>query len=171
MKLEELFERSLQDVSQEDIKKFSSRQKRSDIDKSDIRLDKFKYVIDRIKDKFHNGKLTIYRAIELEPYADINTSLKRRLGIFWTHDIGSARTYRSPHRGYGDEYIIQAVIDEKYIDWDATIALNTIKARGKYENEIRLFKNTPIKVTKIYSSTNGKLEKVDTNKLSRNFIS
>lgn len=170
MKLTQLFERSIHTVSKRDIEKFKSMQQRSDIESHTIRTEKLGKVKASIARKIVGGKLKIYRAIELEPYAYLEQSLKRRLGIFWTHDVSSAKTYRSKHGGYGEEYVIEATIKEKYIDWEATLSLNTIASRGSYENEIRLYKNTPIEIDKIYIKVNGKLIEEDISKLKQDFV-
>jgi len=44
--------------------------------------------------------------------------------------------------------LLESEIDEKYVDWIDTIALNAHPIY-KEECEIRLFKNTPVKIKKI----------------------
>lgn len=170
MKLKTLFEKSIVDVTADDIVRFKKIHQRSDIKSSDINPENVELVKRIIQRNIVGGKIKIYRAIELEPYSELSTAINRRLGIYWTYDITSAKAYRSTHRGYGEEYIIEATINEKYVDWEATIALNTIDTRGTYENEIRLFKNTPIDIDKIYLNVNGKLIDEDVSKLTGRFV-
>jgi len=94
----------------------------------------------------HNGKIPIYRVMVTDDRFFDNL-LKRnpRLGIFWSYKKEAAE----PHWGYGQkdknyEILIESEIDEKYVDWIDTIALNAHPIY-KEECEIRLFKNTPRK--------------------------
>lgn len=171
MKLEHLFERSISSVSKKDIERFGKLQSQDDINSDDIRPEKYKEIINKISKNIRGGKIKIYRAIELEPHKPLQDGLNRRLGTSWTYDLNSAKVYRSQHRGYGDQYILEATIDEKYIDWDTTIALNTIKTRGTFENEIRLFKSTPIMLDNVYMKVGSKLVKEDIKGLKGSFRS
>jgi len=106
-------------------------------------IDKFKYEI--IGDK---TEIPIWRAMTVNKDW-INHLLKEgnRLGHFWSWVFEGAET----HWGYDrekDTMIIESSIKENQIDWVNTIRLNM--EPGNPENEIRLFKNTPLKIKKIW---------------------
>jgi hypothetical protein len=72
-----------------------------------------------------------------------------RLGIYWSWDPDSAE----PHWGYDNlkrEIMIESKINEKYVNWIETLQQN-INPNFEEEKEIRLFKNTPIKILAIYN--------------------
>jgi hypothetical protein len=70
----------------------------------------------------------------------------KRLGIFWSFNEKSAE----PHWGYNDSnrrntVKLKSSIENEYVDWIATLRLSMdFSAEG--EDEIRLFKNTPIEL-------------------------
>lgn len=73
----------------------------------------------------------------------------KRLGIYWSFDISSAEA----HWGQGgNQYLLISKINAKYVDWEDTILLNMSYDIGSTENEIRLFKNTPIKLDAVYKN-------------------
>jgi len=160
MKVKQLFERSLSRVSYRDIERFKKNtNKQSDLDTKDIDIERFDRVKEKIMKHIRSGKIKIYRGVNsVEP---LTSSLlkKRTLGQSWTYDMGAARSYRDTP--YGDDYIIQSEIDERHIDWEATIALNTIDVRGNFEREIRMVKGTPIKLERIYIMDGKMLRQVD----------
>ena len=158
MKLKTLFERSINAVSFDDIKRFKRYNKETDINSDDIEDTGFAKARDKINKYIRNGKIIIYRSIMVIGGTE---GVKKRLGTSWAYDIGSAKSYKDNTGGHGTEYIIQAEINEKYVDWDATLSLGTISIRGTYEKEIRLFKRTPLNVVRMYEVRGGLLTQLD----------
>lgn len=110
----------------------------------DILYERVYNIIDTISYEINNGKIKIYRAITVnDNWLEHLKKEGKRLGIYWAWDYDFADTH------WGDFskpnlLIIEAEIDEKYIDWYGTIDINL--RFDMAEKEIRLFKNTPIKI-------------------------
>jgi len=137
-------------------------------DKETIRLsqDYYDYIKDELErhledakeniyDKidYHSNKITLYRAITVDNnWLQHLKTQGKRLGIYWSWDSGGAETH------WGDsskknEAVIEAEIDEKYVDWETTFEMN-MNPYYSEEKEIRLFKNTPIKIKSIKINNN-----------------
>lgn len=115
-----------------------------------------------------SGKIKIYRHMKVD-INWINHLLKKgkRLGIYWSWDEDSA----FPHWGDINKpilAIIESEIDERYVDWIETLKQNT-DPRYKEEKEIRLFKNTPIKINNIILKDSSD-KKIDIDKKIMNKI-
>jgi len=119
----------------------------------------FKYKIEELYEstiyKFNyeiiNGNvIEIWRDLIVdEKWIDHLKTVGSRLGIYWSWDEDAAEA----HWGYGSEtkkipVKIQSEINVNYIDWIETIKLN-MNPSGEEEKEIRLFKNTPLKIKSI----------------------
>lgn len=112
----------------------------------DLYYDVFMNLIDQ------NGYITLYRSMKVDDdYLNklIHCEIKR-IGHYWTYDINAAE----PHWGYNNddkrnEIIFEIKIKEEYIDWIETFRLNLEHHFYNEEKEIRLFKNTPLNITKI----------------------
>lgn len=94
-----------------------------------------------------NGNITIWRKIRVDDnwFKHLITQ-GNRLGIYWSWDEHAAEA----HWGYNikDKYnnvLIKSSINEKYVDWEKTLVLNA-ELSSEEEKEIRLFKNTPLKI-------------------------
>jgi hypothetical protein len=102
-------------------------------------------IINRIDE---NGNLVIYRSISVSKnwVEQLPTKVKS-LGIFWSWDEGY------PVYNNKKDYLIEliGIINEKYINWQQTILQDFYYGGG--ENEITLFKNTPIKLINIKTIT------------------
>lgn len=104
---------------------------------------------ENIYDTFNfDGNLYIYRAITVDDnWINHLKTEGKRLGIYWSWNPDSAEThwgnYKKPNIA-----IIEAEINEKYVNWLETFNLNMDLSLGD-ENEIRLFKNTPLKIISI----------------------
>jgi len=94
------------------------------------------------------GKLLIYRAITVDDnWLHHLKTQGKRLGVYWSWDENAIET----HWGYNDKKnlaVIEVEIDEKYVDWVTTFELNSHPYYIE-EKEIRLYKNTPIKLKSI----------------------
>jgi hypothetical protein len=112
-------------------------------------------IINRIDE---NGNLVIYRTISVSKnwVEQLPTKVKS-LGIFWSWDEGY------PVYNNKKDYLIEliAIINEKHINWQQTILQDFYYGGG--ENEITLFKNTPIKLIKI-KTLSGPNNNLDINK-------
>jgi hypothetical protein len=111
----------------------------------DLYYDVFMNLIDQ------NSYITLYRFMKVDnDYLNklMNCKIKR-IGRYWTYDINTAE----PHWGYNNdkrnEIIFEIKIKEEHIDWVETFRLNLEHHYYNEEKEIRLFKNTPINITKI----------------------
>lgn len=103
--------------------------------------------ITQIEEKIQNGKLILFRQMEVTQEWLENLSYNgKHLGIYWTYDKEAADAYWGKNKPF--TIIISIEIDEKYINWKETLALN-MNPTYSTEKEIRLFKNTPIKINSI----------------------
>ena len=102
---------------------------------------------------YYSNKITLYRAITVDDNWLQHLKVQgKRLGIYWSWDSRGAETH------WGDsskknEAIIEAEIDEKYVDWKTTFEMN-MHPNYSEEKEIRLFKNTPIQIKSININNN-----------------
>ena len=119
----------------------------------------YEYHFNENKEKFMNiindGAIDIWRSMMVsdEWVNDFPKSV-RRLGIYWSFREESAE----PHWGYNDKVKknlikIKSNVKNEYVDWVSTMRLSMdFSAEG--EDEIRLFKNTPLCIEEI--TVNGK---------------
>lgn len=159
-----LLERSLSQVNFRDMERFKKNQQWDDIDSNDIDTSKFDEVKAKIGQFIRGGKITIFRAEAFVGDYVANLEQKKVVGQFWSFDPSAAQVFRGKN-AYTEEYLLVAEIKEEYIDWDATLSLHTIPHRGNVEREIRLFKNTPVRIKAIYKKdpdeNSDKIEQVD----------
>lgn len=100
-----------------------------------------------------NNYLKIYRVITISNIKDWINCLKtqcKRLGIYWSWDENAAEAHWGKHK---NQVLISSVIKEEYVDWVTTIRAN-LHPNYSEEKEIRLFKNTPLKIVEL--KINGK---------------
>jgi hypothetical protein len=133
-----------------------------------------KFIVDSVVDSLNNqierirvnigdtGKLRIYRALLVgEDYLNHLISQGKHLGIYWTLDKNLADVYGSDGRirhtktSNGLIVVIEADIHEDYIDWERTLFARIDHEYGDREEEITLFKGTPIKILYLYDKDNG----------------
>lgn len=147
MKLVDLLERNFNTYSKEEILNNINLQKadEKEFDAASLRL----------KHSIKGNKIRIYRGISSMTNILELLSISKHLGSSWTYEQSSAGVYRDSHKGYGDNYILISEIQNNKVDWEMTYYLNMIPVRGRHESEIRLFKNTSIKILKILDD-NGK---------------
>lgn len=106
-----------------------------------------KYDIERTT---KNGYITIFRSMTVKPKWFEKLEKHKHLGIYWSWDKQSAEAHWGKF-GSGHKTIkLVSKIKEKYVDWQDTFELNINPTIGSEEREIRLFKNTPIKLDAIY---------------------
>ena len=104
------------------------------------------------KIEYNTGKIILYRAIDVDDnWLEHLKTKGKHLGIYWSWDSDGAVAYWG--KGKKLEAVIEIEIDEKYINWQETLAMN-MSPDFSEEKEIRLFKNTPININRI--SINGK---------------
>jgi hypothetical protein len=97
---------------------------------------------------YDSDKIKIYRAITVDDnWLNHLKSQGKRLGIYWSWSDDGAETHWGDYNKK-NEAIIEAEIDEKYINWIETLEMN-LHPNFSEEKEIRLFKNTPIKILSI----------------------
>lgn len=101
------------------------------------------------------GDIIIYRSMTVnkEWFNNLKNEKVKRLGVYWSWEKGTT-VYGDYSKNY--EIELTGVIKEKHINWIDTIIQN-IMYGGDYgdENEITLFKNTPIELIKIKYKLNN----------------
>jgi hypothetical protein len=97
---------------------------------------------------YNSGNITLYRAITVDDnWLNHLKTQGKRLGIYWSWDDGAADTHWGDY-SKKNVAVIEIEINEKYIDWKTTLEMN-MNPNYTDEKEIRLFKNTPIKLKSI----------------------
>lgn len=114
----------------------------------ELLLSNFDIACTNIYNNIHNDNIHIYRAITVDDdWIEHLQKQGRRLGIYWSYESNGAIThwgnYNKPKTAF-----ITAIINQKYVDWKTTLELNTDPVYSE-EKEIRLYKNTPIKILDI----------------------
>ncbi len=112
----------------------------------------YNYTIAYFKDLIgykNNNNIFIYRALTINDsfYNDFK-NYGKHLGIYWTFDENAAEAHYGKYDIHSNEAVIYSEINEQYVNWDETIYLNT-NINWEMEKEIRLFKNTPLKILKL----------------------
>lgn len=157
--LEETFKYQYADennLSQEDIEDMDS-----DVEKDF--MDWFKYEIEnRISEtinKFEyeiikNNKISIWRVITVDKnWIEHLEKQGNRLGIYWAWDEDAAEAHWGHNLISKIPVLIESEINVEHIDWIETIKQN-MNPEYEEEKEIRLFKNTPLKIKSL--KMNGK---------------
>jgi 2'-5' RNA ligase len=111
---------------------------------------RFDDAVGNIKDKIKpDGTIDIWRRIKVDDIW-VNHLLQagKHLGIYWSWDERAAEAH------WGDtaknsNALIKSSIKEEYIDWKNTIHANMDLSLGEDEKEIRLFKNTSLKIEEL----------------------
>ena len=117
----------------------------------DMLEDRFYEAKSDIADTIKNGYITIYRSMTVKPKWFEKLEKHKHLGIYWSWDKMSAEAHWGHfEKDYRDVKLVSK-IKEKYVDWQDTFELNINPSTGYEEREIRLFKNTPIKLIAIFA--------------------
>lgn len=94
---------------------------------------------------YNTNKIKLYRKITVDnKWLNHLKTQGKRLGIYWSWDKGMADTHWGDYNKK-NMATIETEIHEKYIDWITTLEMN-MNPSFTEEREIRLFKNTPIKI-------------------------
>jgi len=115
------------------------------------------------EDKFHEVKSTISRKVGTGNRITLWREMRvpdnwlehlyeqgDHLGIYWTWDKSGADAYWASRGRGSKKAVIQSSIRSDRVDWVETIARNMDPDLGEMEKEIRLFKNTPIKIERLW---------------------
>jgi hypothetical protein len=103
-----------------------------------------------IEGTIKNGYIIIYRDMTVKSNWFDKLEKHKHLGIYWSWDKSSAEAHWGKfEKGYRTIKLVSK-IKEKYVDWHDTFELNLNLSLGEDEREIRLFKNTPIRLEAIY---------------------
>lgn len=122
-------------------------------------LEKLNYHIRSIESNISDGKIKIYRAMKVGvDYIKHLESQGNRLGIYWTVDKNLADVYNGhggvnhPTNYVGDSatVIFETTVNENHINWEKTLFARMNQRFGDDEEEITLFKGTPLKIDLIY---------------------
>jgi hypothetical protein len=136
----------------------------NDLDKFEDLFDSFKeHMVEKVSDVRYeimdyikpDGSFEIYRAMTVgDNWIDHLKTQGKRLGIYWSMKPTGADAYwsdepRTP--GFTEElkFTITSKIHENAIDWMSTISLQLNDFIGADESEIRLFKGSPIRITRL----------------------
>jgi hypothetical protein len=97
----------------------------------------------------NDDKITIWRKLLVNKNW-LRSIEEQNLGIYWSWNKDAAE----PHWGYNQttkklEVIIESSINEDQIDWIKTLQLN-INYSSEEEKEVRLFKDTLLKIDKLW---------------------
>lgn len=112
--------------------------------------DRFYDVKDDIGRTIKNGYITIFRDMTVASKWFDKLEKHKHLGIYWSWDKSSAEAHWGKFdKGHRTIKMVSKV-KEKHVDWHDTFELNIDPSIGEEEREIRLFKNTPIKLDAIY---------------------
>ncbi len=114
------------------------------------RFEDVKYKIGQIT---KGGYITIFREMTVKPNWEKNLAKHKRLGIYWSWDEGAAEAHWGSFGKGHKNILLITKVREKYVDWIDTLTVN-IHPSYEEEKEIRLFKNTPIKIERLF--INGK---------------
>ena len=119
-----------------------------------------KFIFDRLyanRKEFLEQELSmgnkVYRMIATnEPLEEVIEHCKTNgIGNCWAKDKGNAFSYFADGGQY--EYIFEAEVDEKDVDWERTMLL---RMSAENEDEIRLLKNAKIKVLSVSDGNSNK---------------
>jgi hypothetical protein len=105
----------------------------------------FQYTIADLIDE--NDEITIWRAMTVND--EWLSKLEKgniRIGEFWSWSESGAEAHWS--EGHDNTVVLKAKIKEYYVDWKETFELN-IHPNYYEEKEIRLFKNTPLRLEEV----------------------
>lgn len=100
-----------------------------------------------IEHRIQNGILPIYRAMTVdENWLNHLEKQGKHLGIYWSWDESGAEA----HWGGVQKNlaIIESEVNEEYVNWIETLQLNSHLSLSD-EKEIRLYKNTPLKIIRL----------------------
>ena len=115
---------------------------------------------------YENGKIKLYRAMTVDDnWLEHLKKQGKRLGIYWSWDEHGAIAHWAGSQK--NTAIIESDIDEKYVNWTETLIQN-MHPNYSVEEEIRLFKNTPIKINKLY--INDKQVDIDKELKNKTFL-
>ncbi len=110
------------------------------------------YRFENLKDQFeeltdNEGFINLYRAMTVpSDYLDkLKNNRVKRIGEYWAFKPDKAEAHWG-EAGIKDEIIIESKIKEEYVDWENTFRLNLEHESFNDEEEIRLYKNTPLKI-------------------------
>ena len=96
-----------------------------------------------------NGHIPIYRSMTVKSNWFKNLKKHKHLGIYWSWSKHAAESHWGHFGKDYREIKLVSKIKENYVDWIDTFQLNIMPGTGYEEKEIRLFKNTPIKLDAI----------------------
>lgn len=94
---------------------------------------------------YNSNKIKLYRKITVDDnWLNHLKTQGKRLGIYWSWDSNATETHWGDYNKK-NVATIETEIHEKYVDWITTLEMNMNPSYSE-EREIRLFKNTPIKI-------------------------
>jgi len=117
---------------------------------------KFDEAVNRISQEatVENGRITLWREMTVpENYIEHLLKQGKHLGIYWSFTGDAAEAHWAGQHKH--VVIIETSVEEKYINWEETILANMSPTTGEDEKEIRLFRNTPLKIEGLQISDYG----------------
>jgi hypothetical protein len=110
---------------------------------------------------FENGRIKIWREMTVdENYVKHLLAQGKHLGIYWSFTGDAAEAHWGSNLNHA--VMIETSVLENHVNREETILLNMSPSTGDEEKEIRLFKNTPLKIEAIQiAKDHGSYEFVD----------
>ena len=113
----------------------------------EVRIENLKELFEELID--YDGTITLWREMRVsDDYIDkLLSGQIKRIGEYWTYDEDAAESHWG-NFNLKNKILFETNIKENYINWEDTFILNLDESL-KEEKEVRLFKNTPIKLSNI----------------------
>jgi GNAT superfamily N-acetyltransferase len=93
----------------------------------------------------NKNTITLYRMMTVpDNWLEHLQKQGNRIGEYWSYDEDAAEAHWGKAE-HNNKALIKTVVDEKYVDWITTLQLG-MHPNFRDEKEIRLFKNTPLKI-------------------------
>jgi hypothetical protein len=148
-----LWDEILSMYDSEDIMKSEENQYRL---KEEIE-DNYFGLINRLEDIIENDKITIYRKITVaDDWLSKLENDNRSIGIYWAYEQDAAEA----HWGYDQtglkEITLESSVSVESVEWIETLQQN-INPFYEEEKEIRLIKDSPVKLNAIYDKEGNKI--------------
>lgn len=112
--------------------------------------DRFYDIQDSISRITKGGYITIFREMTVRADWEKNLRKHKRLGVYWSWDEHAAEAHWGKFIKDYKKILLVSRVKERHVDWIDTFQLNINPSLGEMEQEIRLFKNTPIKIERLY---------------------
>jgi len=127
--------------------------------------DRYYDVVRNIRSKIKpDNRIDIWRMMTVENGWVIHLMKEgKHLGIYWSWEENAAEAHWG--QSGNNRVLIKSSIKEENIDWENTVALNMDINIGEDEKEIRLFKNTPLKIEELYMNNKNIIDDLEVSQI------